>query len=75
MASNKRDKKRNPVAPIAGTPLRLQRTVLTVLGGGFVAIEKVSRLVWVPSFIAQVLVSRADGRGRPALPRSGFIDG
>src|SRR5438445_10811469 len=40
--------------------LRLQGTALTVLGPGFVAIEKVSRLVCLPSFVAQVLVSRTN---------------
>src|SRR5713226_718046 len=40
--------------------LRLQGTALTVLGPGFVAIEKVSRLVFLPSFVAQVLVSRTN---------------
>ncbi len=42
---------------IAGTALRLERTVLAVLGPRFVAIEKVSRLVFVPSFVAQMLGS------------------
>src|SRR5260370_33938452 len=40
--------------------LRRQGTALTVLGPGFVAIEKVSRLVFLPSFVAQVLVSRTN---------------
>jgi hypothetical protein len=43
---------------IARTALRFQRVVLTVLSPRFVTIENVSRLMFVPSFVAQVLVSR-----------------
>src|ERR1035437_9372109 len=42
---------------IARTALRFQRTALAVRGPRFVAVEKVPRLVRVPSFIAQALVS------------------
>src|SRR5271167_1884183 len=42
---------------IAGTALRLQRTALTVLGPGLVAKNQVSQLAFVPSCVAQVLVS------------------
>ena len=45
---------------IAGAALRLQRTVLAVRGQCFVAVEKVSRLVFVPAFVAQVLVARTN---------------
>src|ERR1700693_442755 len=45
---------------IARTALRLQRTVLAILSAGFVAVEKVSRLVFVPAFVAQVLISRTN---------------
>ena len=45
---------------IAGTALRLERTVLTVLGPRFVAVEKVSGLVFVPAFVAQGLVPRTN---------------
>src|SRR5207244_4913649 len=45
---------------IAGTALRLQRTVLAVPGQRFITVEKVSRLVFVPAFVAQVLVARTN---------------
>src|SRR6266853_2681209 len=45
---------------IAGTALRLQRTVLTVLGTSSIAVENVSRFVLVPTFVAQVFVSRTN---------------
>src|SRR5258708_13321983 len=45
---------------IAGTALRLERTVLTVLGTSSIAVENVSRFVLVPAFVAQVFVSRTN---------------
>ena len=45
---------------IAGTALRPQRTVLASLRARFIAVEKVSRLVFMPAFVAQMLVSRTN---------------
>src|ERR1700688_592398 len=42
---------------IAGVALRLQRTVLAILGTSSITVENISRLVFVPAFVAQVLVS------------------